>query len=278
LTVDPASPDVGGDASGRSLGLGLDDLSSGEPALLLLTGWCSSRARWARAAPLLGARWRVVNFEWRGHGESAPAHGDFGTAEMLQDALAVIDACELDQLIPCAASHAGWVAIELRRELGHRVPALVLLDWIVTEPEAEFVELIGRLQSERDWRRARDTLLQTWRGSVPRPEIDDALAVMRKHSARMWRRAGREIASSYTRYGSPVQALAELDSPPRVLHLYGQPHSPDYLAAQRRFAGEHDWFRVKRLQVSSHFSMLEAPNDVAMAIDAVAAEVTERAR
>ena len=99
----------------RSPQLGLDDLGDGEPALLLLTGWCSSRGRWAKAAPLLAANRRVVNFEWRGHGSSAPATADFGTAEMVQDALTAIAATGLQRFVVCAASHSGWIAIELRR-------------------------------------------------------------------------------------------------------------------------------------------------------------------
>jgi pimeloyl-ACP methyl ester carboxylesterase len=248
-------------------GLAFDEFGQGEPALLLLTGWCSSRARWARAAPLLGEKRRVVNFEWRGHGESAPADGDFGTAEMVQDALEVLAATGVETFIPCSASHSGWVAIELRRRLPDRVPAIVHLDWMVIEPPDAYMQLIHDLQSEPSWPSARDKLFEIWRGGREQPEIEDALEVMRHQGPDMWMRSGRVIEASYRRHGSPLLALGELDPRPAVLHVYGQPRSPEYLEAQEQFALEHDWFAVRRIDAHTHFSMLEAPEQVATAVE-----------
>ncbi len=248
--------------------LGFDDLGRGEPALLLLTGWCSSRRRWSRAAPLLAANRRVVNFEWRGHGESAPVDADFGTPEMVEDALAVIAATGIETFIPCSASHSGWVAIELRRRLGDRVPAIAHLDWMLTRPSSGYMQLISQLQSGATWEAARDTLFQIWRGGVERTEIEAALGVMHDQDAEMWIRSGREIEASYRLHGSPLEALAELEAKPAVMHLYGQPATPEYLEAQQGFAAQHDWFSVRRLdQVRTHFAMLEAPEQVAGAIE-----------
>lgn len=251
----------------EGLRLGIDELGQGEPALLLLTGWCSSRARWALAAPLLAATRRVVNFEWRGHGESAPAHQDFGLEELAQDALAVVAATGLHTFIPCAASHSGWVAIELRRRLGDRVPAIVHLDWMMTEPSSPYMQLIAELQSQERWPQARDALFEIWRAGDERPKISDALAVMRRQDGEMWMRSGREIEASYRRHGSPLRALDALEVPPRVLHLYGQPAGREYLDTQRRFAAGQTWFAVDRIPARTHFSMIETPVEVAAAIE-----------
>jgi pimeloyl-ACP methyl ester carboxylesterase len=255
----------------RGLGLGLDVLGKGEPALLLLTGWCSSRARWECAAPLLAENRRVVSFEWRGHGDSAPSQDDFGTAEMVEDALAVVDATNLETFVVCAASHSGWVAIELRRRLGPRIPAIVHLDWMVVEPSGPYMGLIGELQSEQSWSSARDALFEIWRAGDGSPEISAALDVMKQQDAEMWMRSGREIEAAYRRYGSPLRALAALEPPPNVLHLYGQPPAPEYLHAQQRFADEHEWFAVRVVGARTHFSMLEAPGEVSAAITEFAA-------
>jgi pimeloyl-ACP methyl ester carboxylesterase len=254
----------------NTLGLGVDDLGQGEPALLLLTGWCSSRERWAKAAPLLAQHRRVVSFEWRGHGESRPAAGDFGTNEMVEDALSVIEAAGLTTVIPCSASHSGWVAIELRRRLGDRVPAIVHLDWLLLEPPGPYMEVIAQARSPQTWAQARDTLFEIWRAGEKSPEIDEAIDVMRRQGAEMWMRSGREIEASYRRYGSPFRALAAFDSPPRVLHLYGQPPAQEYLEAQQRFAAEHEWFTVCRVEARTHFLMLERPNEVASEIERLA--------
>lgn len=260
-------------APAQTLGLGVDDLGEGEPALLLLTGWCSSRERWAKAAPLLAAHRRVVSFEWRGHGESRPAAGDFGTAEMVQDAMSVIDAAGLGTVIPCSASHSGWVAIELRRRLGDRVPAIVHLDWMVLEPSSAYMDLLSELQAPDRWPHARDTLFDIWRAGDESEPIDAAIDVMRRQGAEMWMRSGREIEASYRLAGSPLRALSALPTVPNVMHLYGQPATAEYLEAQRQFAADHDWYSVRRLDARTHFSMIEAPSEVASEIERVAAAV-----
>jgi pimeloyl-ACP methyl ester carboxylesterase len=186
---------------------------------------------------------------------------------MVEDALAVISAVGPQTVIPCSASHSGWIAIELRRRLGERVPRIVHLDWMVTEPSAAYMKLIGDLQSEQRWEEARATLFEIWRAGDESPEIGEALDVMSQQEAAMWIRSGREIEASYRRHGSPLNALEKLDRPPKVLHLYGQPPSAEYLAAQEQFAARHDWFEVRRLDARTHFLMLEAPREVAAAIE-----------
>jgi pimeloyl-ACP methyl ester carboxylesterase len=254
------------------LGVAYDDLGRGDPPLLLLTGWCSSRARWATVAALASQHRRVINVDWRGHGDSAPADGDFGLDELVEDALAVVDACGLDSFIPCSASHAGWAAIELRRRLGaERVPAIVHLDWMVAAPSAPYMELLGTLQTVEGWRDARAALFDIWRGGVELAAVEQAIAVMEAQGAEMWMRSGRVIAGSYHGHGTPLAAHAALERPGSVLHIYGQPRTAEYLEWQRAAAAQHGWFGVEQLDgVNSHFSMLEAPAAVASAIERAA--------
>jgi pimeloyl-ACP methyl ester carboxylesterase len=216
----------------------------------------------------------VVSFDWRGHGDSAPADSDFGTSEMVEDALAVIDATALHTFIPCSASHSGWVAIGLARRLGpDRVPAIAHLDWLLVEPSEPYMALLAQLQTPNGWPAARDKLFEIWRADDESAEIAAAIAVMNRQGAEMWMRSGREISAEYERDSSPLRALSALDPPRRVLHLYGQPDTPEYLDAQDRFAAEHAWFSVRRLEARTHFSMIEAPAAVAEAIEGLAQAV-----
>jgi pimeloyl-ACP methyl ester carboxylesterase len=253
--------------SADGVAVAYDDVGTGEPTLLVLTGWCSNRERWAPVVRILSERHRVVSFEWRGHGDSAPAPSDFGVDEMLVDALAVVEASGIDTFVPCAASHSGWVAIELYRRMPERVPMLVHADWMVLEPPAPYMDVIRMLQSPDTWPAARDKLFEIWQADVASPDIGGALEAMNVHDDDMWMRSGRVIERSYVEHGSPLRYLAELDSPPPVLHLYGQPRSEEYLAAQQAFAAEHDWFHVAQVSAHSHFSMIEAPREVAEAIE-----------
>jgi pimeloyl-ACP methyl ester carboxylesterase len=250
------------------VGLAYDDQGRGEPALLCMTGWCSSRARWAEVASRCSRHRRVVNFEWRGHGDSVPAETDFGTPEMVQDALAVVQASGIDSFVPCAASHSGWVAIELRRRLPERVPKLIHLDWMVTALSDGYLQLLRRLQDTDHWAEARDTLFRIWQAGVETAPIRTAIEVMNAQTAEMWMRSGRVIEEAYRRHGSPFEAFATLGSPPPpVLHAYGQPRDDEYLAAQQRFSTESEWFNVMHLDTRTHFSMQESPEAVATAIE-----------
>jgi pimeloyl-ACP methyl ester carboxylesterase len=244
-----------------------DDVGEGDPPLLCLTGWCSSRGRYDRFVPLAARHRRVVSFDWRGHGGSGDAGGDFGVDEMTRDALAVVEAAGLDVFVPVSASHSGWVAIELRRRLGERVPKIVHMDWLLVPPSQPYMDVIRLLQSEERWPEARDTLFRIWRGGLEEPFLDPILETMNRQGAEMWMRSGRKIEESFAEAGSPFEALAALDDPPEVLHLYGQPRDPEYLERQQRFAADHPWFRVRQLDAQSHFAMAEAPEEAVAAIE-----------
>jgi pimeloyl-ACP methyl ester carboxylesterase len=250
-------------------GLRIEYLDTGEAdglPLVCLTGWCSSRARYDRLVPLVAESRRVVTLDWRGHGDSERPHGDFGTDGQVNDALAVVDAAALNRFAVASASHSGWVAIEMRRQVGDRVAKIVHMDWLVVEPSEPYLALIRTLQSEETWAEARDTLFEIWRGGLETVDVEDAIAVMSRQPAEMWIRSGREIEAAFARNGSPLRALSALDTQPPVLHLYGQPRDPAYLDRQKAFAAENEWFDVQQVSARSHFSMIESADEVAAAI------------
>ena len=247
-----------------------DDVGRGEPALLFIPGWCTTRDVFREVLPRSASRRRVLSVDLRGHGQSGSGGGDFDSATVLDDLLAVVEASGARQVVPVALSHAGWWALELRRELGaERVPKLVLMDWIVTEPPLEFTEALRGLMSER-WMRTRDELLAMWLDGVEDPNIIRyARDVMGGFGEEMWARAAREIASAYAREGSPLRALSGLSPSTPTLHLYAQPDAHDYLAGQVAFGAQNPWFHVMKLPAVSHFPMLEVPDLVAAGIEAL---------
>ena len=261
----------------RSDGAWIDYLDEGlgDPALLLLPGWCSTREAFAPVLDQLKRRRRVLSPDWRGHGSSPPVPADFGTDELVRDALTVIADSGESSVVPVAAAHAGWVAIELRRRLGQDVPGLVFVDWMVAGAPATFLSTLAALRSKADRDEAIAGTLQMWQAGVPSPELAGHLADMGAAPGEMWDRAAREIEISYARHGSPLRALSELDPPVPVLHLV--PAAAGCMFERHRaYAAEHPWYHATELEARSHFPFFEAPRQAADEIERFVPEVAGR--
>lgn len=247
-----------------------DDAGQGALTLLFIPGWCTRRDVFSPLVPLCARRHRVLSVDLRGHGASEHDEGDFDSGTVLEDLLAVVEASGAKQVVPVTLSHAGFWGLEMRRELGEeRIPRLVLLDWLVTEPPPPFLATLRGLMSER-WGRTRDELLQQWTQGVENEAVLRAIHEdMLEFSEEMWARAAREIAAAYAREGSPLRALAGLSPPTPTLHLYSQPDAHDYLETQVAFAATHPWFHVMKLPAVSHLPSLEVPELVAVGIEAL---------
>lgn len=255
----------------KSSGVRIDytDAGKGEPALLLLPGWCATRAAFGKMAEICATRRRVLALDWRGHGASEISDKDFGSADLVKDALAVIEASRAQQVVPVALAHAGWLAIELRRRLGARISRIVLLDWVfIFDPPPHFMAALGALQDLQQWEHTRNRLFSTWLEGVSNPAVSQFVHhVMGGFGFSMWSRAGREIAAAYTRHNNPLHALEGFDTPAPVLHIYAQPVDAAYWDSQQFFAKSHPWFSAKRVNALSHFPMLETPEEIAEAIE-----------
>lgn len=255
-----------------------DDLGWGEPALLFLPGWCANRTVFKSLTPLCAIYRRCLALDWRGHGESGTAIAAFGSEGLVEDALAVINASGAQQVVPVALAHAGWVAIELRRRLGGKVPKIVLLEWLILEPPQPFLKALEGMQSRDLWRQTVGQIFDVWLHGVDNPDLSRFLhQEMGAYPYEMWARAARAIGKAYAEAGSPLQALSHLAPPVPVLHLYATPEGKEFLDAQEAFAAAHSWFRVHRLDAHTHFPMFEAPEAIALAVESFVGSAAQAA-
>ena len=245
-----------------------DDRGNGEPAAVLLPGWCGDRTVFADLVDGLSQHRRTVAVDLRDHGESERTDGDFDTTTVVDDVMVTMQALGMSRVVPVALSHAGWAAIELRRRLGpERVPGIVLLDWMVLGTPPGFTEALAGLQHESAWQEVRGGLFAMWTAGVENERVHRYVASMGEYGFEHWRRAGREIAGAFAAEGSPLEALARLEVPCPTLHLYAQPDDDGVLRAQQEYAAAHPWFSVQRLDARSHFPMFEVPEEMADAIE-----------
>lgn len=246
-----------------STGIAYDDQGSGDVTLLFLPGWCGPRTLFQPLAQRL-TRCRTLAVDWRGHGNSRAALGEFGNAELLADALAVIAESGATTVVPVTVAHGGWIGIELRRRLGaDRVPKLTFLDWMVLGAPAPFLDALHDMADPATTRRVVDHVREMWLAGLDIPELLAYVDSMARFRDDMWARAAREISAAFAADPVPLEALAALDDPPATLHLYAQPAAPAFHAAQHAFAADHPWFRVEQLDAASHFPMFEIPGVMA---------------
>jgi pimeloyl-ACP methyl ester carboxylesterase len=245
---------------------------TGAPALLFIPGWCGDRTVFDALVERTSTARRAIAIDLPEQGESPRTGNDFGAADVATEAIALLDRLDVEHVVPVGVAHAGWTAIELRRQLGPaRVPAVVLLDWMVLGPPPGFLEALHGLQNERAWEQVRAGLFAMWTTGVDVPVLHEYVARMGTYGEQYWSRAGREIAASFTRYGTPLAALEQLGAEQGAscptLHAYAQPADEAVLAAQQAYVADHPWFEVHRLDARSHFPMFEVPGEISGVIE-----------
>src|SRR5579872_90445 len=181
-----------------------DDVGKGEPALFMMTGWCAPRTYFKDLVDLCAPKRRCIVIDWPGHGDSDLPEGDFGEKELVNWAKEVIRKSGARKVVPVAAAHSGWVAIELYRELPGTIDEMVFLDWLVLPPPQEFQEGLMELQSPARWKQIRDALFTEWLSGIDNSKVSGYVREgMGTFGYEMWSRAGREIRASYDRFVSP---------------------------------------------------------------------------
>jgi 3-oxoadipate enol-lactonase len=99
----------------------------GAPAIMLLHGWMATAAlNWYRSLPYLGARFRVVAPNLRGHGREGRASSPFSLDGCSDDLAALIDGLRLQGVIVVGYSMGGAVAQVLARRHRQLLGGIVL--------------------------------------------------------------------------------------------------------------------------------------------------------
>jgi pimeloyl-ACP methyl ester carboxylesterase len=105
--------------------LGYDVHGDGEPVLLVM-GLSGSRRGWYRLLPHLQDRCQAIAFDNRGTGDSDPVTGPLTMADLVSDALAVLDAAGHDSAHVIGVSMGGMIAQHLALDHRDRVRSLIL--------------------------------------------------------------------------------------------------------------------------------------------------------
>ena len=124
--------------------------SDGDPALpplLLGSSLGTEHALWAPAIPALQKRFRLLSFDWRGHGASEAPGGEYTIADLAGDALAVADAAGARRFCYIGISLGGMVGMWLGIHAGDRVEKLVLSNTSAKMSAAAWSERIATIRA-----------------------------------------------------------------------------------------------------------------------------------
>jgi hypothetical protein len=66
-------------------------------------------------------------------------------------AVKVIEASGARERGAGCTAHAGWIAIELRRQLMERIPRIVLIDWLILDPPPPVFAQVEEFAFAQKW-------------------------------------------------------------------------------------------------------------------------------
>jgi pimeloyl-ACP methyl ester carboxylesterase len=101
---------------------------SDAPAIALIHGLGATRQLWERYVPALSQRFRVVNYDLRGHGESKLPHETPSLAMCAEQLKLLLDELQIDRCAVLGFSIGGMINRRFAMDYPNRVSALVILN------------------------------------------------------------------------------------------------------------------------------------------------------
>ena len=173
--------------------LAFDDDGPG-PVVVLLHGFPLDRSIWAPQQAEVGAVYRVIAMDLRGHGQTAAPGGPYAIDDMADDVLETLDALQLTAPVVIGGlSMGGYVALSAVARHPERFRALILADTKATAdtPEAAKArhELAAKVEASGATTAVVDGMLPRFFGKTTRRDRPEVVASVHDMMARTSPRA-----------------------------------------------------------------------------------------
>jgi len=241
------------------------DVTGDGPVVILGHSLLCGRWMWSRVVPRLAEHYKVVNAEFRGHGESTTP-GAFGFDEMVDDWLALLDEVGADKAALVGLSMGGMTGMRLALKAPERVGALVLLDSSANrEPFFKRIKygimmaLYRRLGFNKLLVKSIAPIMYGATTMKSRPELIDELADgIRAHDRDQLLHVIRAVV-----YRGEMGAIEAIDAP--TLVMVGEQDKATPPARSEEMQQRIPGARLIRIPAAGHLSAMEQPDRVAEA-------------
>lgn len=98
------------------------------PSLLFIHGFPFNKEMWKKQLTAFAETHRVIAYDVRGHGGSAPGSVEFSVAQFADDLILFMDVMDLDKAAICGLSMGGYIAMNVIEKNHERLSALILCD------------------------------------------------------------------------------------------------------------------------------------------------------
>ena len=105
------------------------------PVVMLSHSLASSMVMWNPQLAALESNFKVLRYDTRGHGDSEAPEGKYSLETLAQDAVALLDALEIDAVHFVGLSMGGMIGQNLALDHGKRLKSLALCDTSAIMPD-----------------------------------------------------------------------------------------------------------------------------------------------
>ncbi|KAF5648027.1 Dioxygenase [Fusarium sp. NRRL 52700] len=250
-----------------------------DPTIVCLPGLGQDYRGYQYILPFLVGKYRVIRILWRDRGASSESTGKWNVDDQANDTIALLDSLQVQTFIPISHFQGGWCAMEMATRLGkQRVPAVLLTDFILTRPPAEFIKDLQTIQNKETWHQGQAPLIRKWlNGTTNKNVLDHCKNDIDTDGFENWAYFCWLVQKNYERWGSPMERLGAIEDPPLVRHVFSLPREEEYIAQHQEFARKHpDWFSFSRLRGTSYFSIVEVPEAVSLQLSQLVTQVKNK--
>lgn len=158
----------------------LDEGARDAPALLMSNSLGTNLHMWDDIATDLAGQFRLIRYDSRGHGRSGAPDGPYSIELLADDALALMDALNIERFNFCGLSKGGMVGQWLGTHAGARLIKLVLANTSPHMPPRELWDNRIELATTSGMPALEKMILERWMTPAFRAASPDAVERVRK--------------------------------------------------------------------------------------------------